>query len=209
MAAAHAGLGIEFDVRPAAGGEPIIFHDAILDRMTGETGLVESYSASELTAMPLNGGGRLITLDALLDAWPAKTPLLCEMKIDGATDPVVFARAVGDRLLDYQGPVAAMSFNPVAVRALPDGLMRGQLVDAARRIGERAFSAAMAAITPAHADYIACHTSDAEQARQRADELSMPVITWTVKDVSTSHWLKDIVDAQIFEGFDPALIKPH
>ena len=40
LAAAENGLGIEFDVRPAADGVPIIFHDPVLERMTGEAGAV-------------------------------------------------------------------------------------------------------------------------------------------------------------------------
>lgn len=208
LAAAQAGLGIEFDVRPSADGIAMVFHDAILDRMTAKSGMFESYSADELTNIELNGSGQIFSLQSLLEAWPGQTPLLCELKIDGATDPAAFAADVGKILTAYDGPAAAMSFNRIAVDALPDTLMRGQLVDAAKRIGNHNFNAALEKITPERADYIACHTSDAERARIRADELNLPLITWTVRDVETSHHLNSIVDAQIFEGFDPALVKP-
>ena len=208
LAAAEAGLGIEFDVRPSADGVPMVFHDAILDRMTSETGLFETYSAVELEAMSLNGGGAIFSLATLLADWPGMTPLLCEMKIDGATDPAEFAHTVGQILSAYNGPAAAMSFSARAVAALPESLIRGQLIDAKKHSGEDAFNARLGKITPAHADYIACHTSDARDVRAYADTCDLPVIVWTVKDPETCSRLKSIVDAQIFEGFAASIAKP-
>ena len=38
-AAAAAGLGVEFDLRPSADSEVMIFHDPLLDRMTAASGV--------------------------------------------------------------------------------------------------------------------------------------------------------------------------
>lgn len=208
LKAAQAGLGIEFDLRPSADGVPMVFHDALLDRMTSHDGLFESFSAEELAAMELRQGGNIFTFETLLSAWPAETPLLCEMKIDGVTDPEAFGRAIGKMLQDYSGPAAAMSFSQTAVKALPKNLMRGQLIDAERRVGENAFERFLSRITAEDCDYIACHTSDAFRCRKLGNELGLPVITWTVKDVETAQQLKQVVDALIFEGFDPCFVKP-
>lgn len=208
LAAANAGLGIEFDVRPSAEGMPMIFHDAILDRMTDQSGLFEYYSAKELETIELKGGGTIFSLETLLENWPGETPLLCDIKIDGKTDPAEFAQTVGELLTAYSGPAAAMCFYRKAVAALPSTLMRGQLINAQIRIGEDSFKAWLANIDTDIADYIACHTTDAERARVRADKLDIPLVVWTVKDVETSQRLKPIVDAQIFEGFDPTIVKP-
>jgi len=70
LAAAEAGLGCELDVRPAACGTPIVFHDPLLDRMTGESGLVSRRTAEELMNLELAGGGTLPKLTQGLDAWP-------------------------------------------------------------------------------------------------------------------------------------------
>ena len=209
LKAAHSGLGIEFDLRPSADNVAMVFHDAILDRMTAHDGLFETFSADELSNMSLRPNGNIFTFEALLGAWPGETPLLCELKIDGVTDPVTFAETIGQTLLAYPGPAAAMSFSRQAVRALPESVMRGQLIDASVRVGEEAFQRFTSSINRHDCDYIACHTSDAERCRQLADHLGLPVITWTVKDIETAQRLKNIVDAQIFEGFDPCFVKPN
>jgi len=208
LAAANEGLGIEFDVRPSADDVPMVFHDAILDRMTGETGLFETYTAAELSAMPLNNGGTIFSLETLLAEWPGTTPLLCEIKIDGKTDPKAFAGIVGAMLNAYSGPAASMSFSRTTVLALPSPLMHGQLINAKSRTGEDFFYERLHSITSAQADYIGCHTSDAEEVRRHADQYDLPVIVWTVEDAETCARLKPIVDAQIFSGFAPSLVKP-
>ncbi len=208
LAAARAGLGIEFDVRPSSDGIAMVFHDEVLDRMTAETGLFEARTAAELEAITLIDGCPIISFATLLEAWPATTPLLCEIKIDGATDPSAFGRTVGAQLAEYAGPAAAMSFSPTAVKNLPPGLMRGQVIAACHKLGVETFNKHLGKITLDHADYFACHTSDAAQARQHATAQGMPVIAWTVRDIETCQRLKPIVDAQMFEGFDPIFVKP-
>jgi len=209
LAAAEAGLGIEFDVRPSKDGVAMVFHDAALDRMTDKEGQFEDFTACELQRISLKGGGHIFPLTDLLNEWPQTTPLLCEMKVDGKTDPVVFAETVGTLFEGYGGPVAAMSFSFKAVSSLPGSLMRGQLIDAKGRVGAETFAAALGRITAEHCDYIACHTSDVERCHVFGRKLGLPVITWTVKDVETSRRVAPFVDAQIFEGFDYALVKPH
>lgn len=205
LAAAEHGLGIEFDVRPAADGEPIVFHDPILDRMTAETGTVETRQSKDLIGTALNGGGEIISLEHLLSEWPAMTPLLCELKIDGDTDPNRFAADVGRMLLDHAGPAAAMSFSPLAVAALPGNLMRGQLILPARMSGVDDLTA----IAPGPVDYFACHVDDAEHPSLKTAREKTPLVTWTVKDADTCATLAPFTDSQIFEGFDPALAKRH
>jgi len=205
LAAANAGLGIEFDVRPSADGVPIIFHDPVLDRMTARDGAVGQMQSSDLLGLPLNGGGEIVGLTDLLRHWPAKTPLLCELKIDGDTDPVAFAATVSALLMDYAGPAAAMSFSPLAVAALPDELMRGQLIIASEITGHKDLTA----IAQTEVDYFACHVSDAAHASLQSKRDRQPLIAWTVTEEAMCHALSPLTDSQIFEGFDPALAKRH
>lgn len=205
LAAAKAGLGIEFDVRPAADGVPVVFHDPVLDRMTAETGNVADRPSTELNGTPLKGGGEIITLERLLSNWPVATPLLCELKIDGDTDPRQFAEMVGAMLRGFSGPAAAMSFSPLAVGALPRSLMRGQLILPT----EMTHAPNPTNIAPGPVDYFACHVSDAGHASLQAARTHTPLVTWTVKDEETCAALASITDSQIFEAFDPALAKRH
>lgn len=205
LAAANVGLGIEFDVRPSADGVPIVFHDPILDRMTAEAGTVESRQSADLIGTALKDGGEIISLEHLLSVWPATTPLLCELKVDGETDPHRFAADVGRMLINHAGPAAAMSFSPLAVAALPDNLMRGQLILPARMSG----ADDLTAIAPGPVDYFACHVDDADHPSLKTAREKTPLVTWTVKDADTCATLAPLTDSQIFEGFDPALAKRH
>ncbi|MEL6826836.1 MAG: glycerophosphodiester phosphodiesterase family protein [Pseudomonadota bacterium] len=205
LAAAEHGLGIEFDVRPSADGIPVIFHDPVLDRTTEQTGAVESRISAELTEISLIGGGAIITLETLLEAWPATTPLLCEMKVDGATDSARFARTVADLMMRHTGPAAMMSFCTEAVAATPEHVQRGQLILPSSMSG----ATDLAATAVTKVDYLACHTSDAADPGLQAARSTLPLITWTVKDTDACEALSAITDSQIFEGFDPALAKRH
>lgn len=205
LAAAEAGLGIEFDVRPASDGVPIIFHDPVLDRMTSESGAVSERTSDNLLGLPLTGGSEIVSLESLLDVWPGKTPLLCELKIDGPTDPSDFAQQVGAMLQSHKGPAAAMSFSPQAVAALPNKLTRGQLILPSEMTGETDLTS----IAAVAVDYFACHTSDAKNESLQTVRERTPLITWTVKSAEECAALAPITDSQIFEGFDSALAKRH
>lgn len=205
LAAAEQGLGIEFDVRPAADGVPIIFHDPTLERMTETSGRVETMPSEALMGIPLKGGGEIISLATLLNAWPAETPLLCELKVDGATDPIALARAVAVQIEAHNGPAAMMSFSTEAVAAIPNGIMKGQLILPSQHTGETELAS-----TPAtDVDYLACHVSDAANASLQAARTTRPLVTWTVKNEATCEALTPVTDSQIFEGFDPMLAKRH
>ena len=45
-AAVAGGYGIEIDLQLSKDGQPVVFHDSALDRMTNETGFVNRYSAA-------------------------------------------------------------------------------------------------------------------------------------------------------------------
>lgn len=205
LLAAEMGFGAEFDVRPSADNVPIIFHDPLLDRMTAYKGFVAHYTAKELVGLPLIGGGQVFALETLLSHWPNKTPLLCELKIDGETNAEEFATRAGATLQRSDCMAAAMSFSAEAVAALPVGLMRGQLIQPSEITGES--NLVETAIVPV--DYFACHISDVSNATLQHARQRRKLVAWTVKDKDTCAALSSITDSQIFEGFDPALAKRH
>jgi len=208
LAAAANGLGIEFDIRPSADGTPMLFHDPEMDRMTAEKGLFETLSKVKIGTTALSGGEAISPFETLLSKWPKQTPLLCELKVDGRTAPKAFAEKVGAMLAAHNGPAAAMSFSKSAVSALPRSIMRGQLIYPKSVSGEASFERDVDHIL-AHKgiDYAACHWSDAEALQVIREQTNLPLITWTVRDPEQCLKLPAYVDAQIFEGFDPALAK--
>ncbi len=198
--AAHAGLGIEFDVRPSADGEIMVFHDPALARMTGGEGAFDARTASELSNFLLNGtADHVPTFDELLALWPQDLPLLTEMKIDGATDPVVFARTVGARLAAWDGLAAAMSFSEAAVRALPQSMMRGQLIYPSERTDHDAFQGVCTRAIKDGIDYLAVHHSDLD----RIVDCPLPVVTWTVRTQDELSRARKHCAAIIFERLTP------
>ncbi|MEL7109839.1 MAG: glycerophosphodiester phosphodiesterase family protein [Pseudomonadota bacterium] len=204
-AAADQGLGVELDLRPSADGAPMIFHDPVLDRMTDRSGVFESYSAKTLIGISLNGGGTIPRFEDLLREWPAKTPLLCELKIDGRTDPVSFAETVANLLSTVTVPAAMMSFSTEAVAATPETIMRGQLILPSAQSG----ADDLAGTPTVSVDYLACHTSDAGDPGLQAARKNHPLVCWTVTEIDKCAALAPLTDSQIFEGFDPALAKSH
>ena len=69
VAAVEHGYGIECDVRPAAGGVPVVFHDATLDRLIASSGPLARVDASGLRALRFRGAPeeRIPTLAGLLE----------------------------------------------------------------------------------------------------------------------------------------------
>jgi glycerophosphoryl diester phosphodiesterase len=118
LAAAERGYSIEVDLHLSSDGVPVVFHDDLLDRLTGEQGSVRDRTAAQLAALPVAGTLQHIpTLDELLAAIGARTGLVVELKgVAGRDDG--FAEAVAERLARYDGPVAAMSFKHWLLRDL-------------------------------------------------------------------------------------------
>ena len=88
-AAVTHGYGIEIDLQLSADGVAMVFHDYALDRLTSETGAVQSRPAAALQSIGLTGGDEGIpTLSDVLALVQARVPLLLELKDqDGAMGP--------------------------------------------------------------------------------------------------------------------------
>lgn len=203
LTAGARGYGCEIDVRPAACGTPVVFHDALLERMTDRSGFVSQVSAEELCALPLKGGGVLPTLETVLQQWPAQTPLLVEIKIDGETDAEGFTGLVAEQLERHDGPAAMMSFSRRAVAAIPSSIMKGALILPSNLSDEVTVQALVSTSAGFQPDYLACHVSDVREASAFATDYGLSVVTWTVTTPETFHDLSGLPISQIFEGFEP------
>ena len=135
-AAVEAGYGIELDVQLSADGQAMVFHDDHLDRLTAETGPVISYTAAELSMIPLRDSDETIpTLAEVLALVAGRVPLLIEIKDRfDAMGPTSgrLERATATALANYKGPVAVMSFNPhcvAEIARLAPGIPRGMVTE--------------------------------------------------------------------------------
>ena len=206
-AAVEAGLGIECDVQVTADGQAMVFHDWDLDRLTGETGPVRARAAEELSRIPLIGGDPIWTLPRLLTEIGGRVPLLVELKSRREVPFVPLCRAVAAALAAYNGPVAAMSFDPRIVRWFArhqPATSRG-LVISERDSGPLARRWAVFQARPQFLAYDVRDLPSRFAAAQR-----VPLLTWTVSDKARLATARTFADAPIAEaeGLEEALRNP-
>lgn len=105
--------GIEVDVRRCGSGEPVVIHDATVDRVTDRSGAVSALSRSALTdCSVLNTGEGVPTLEAVCECLPADVRLHVELKEPGVAADAV---SVAD---SYPFDLQVSSFEPEALQAV-------------------------------------------------------------------------------------------
>jgi glycerophosphoryl diester phosphodiesterase len=213
LAAREHNLGIELDVRAAADGELIVFHDAKLDRMTGESGPIAARRAADLARVALlQSEERIPRLAEVLTACP-QTPLLIEMKIEPGDEERV-PRALAALIAGHKGPAAVMSFSAAALAAFAAAaphVSRGQLSAGLRRGGRdwrassldeerRDLALSQPDFLSFAVDVLTTH------GRPLADEAAAPLLAWTVRDRAALAAARAGADQIIFEHLPPALV---
>jgi glycerophosphoryl diester phosphodiesterase len=216
QAALAAGYGVEVDLQISADGEAMVYHDAVLGRITeGESRLDQLTSAQLKRVKFRESGERMLTLAELCDLIGGRTVLLPELKSRFDGDDRLAAR-VAALLSGYKGPVAPMSFDPVQLQILrqkapklPRGIVAarykphpywdqmpprlrygmGSLLPSAPARPQ--FVAYMNDNLPALAPWLARHI------------LCLPLIAWVVRTQARRQLAARYADQVIFEGFRP------
>lgn len=215
-AAIAGGYGIETDIQPAAGGEPVIFHDESLERLTEAEGSVVELSPEHLRRIPLRGtNDRILTLAEFLRLVDGRAPLFLEIKSLGGTDRTL-ERRVAEELAAYRGPASVMSFDPGSVAAMrhfapqvPRGLsaMRFMQVDMPGLSTLHRFRLThmldIAAVKPDFLTYEVNGLAVMGPALRRRFP-HLPIVTWTVRTAEDRRKARAFADAMIFEGFRPS-----
>jgi glycerophosphoryl diester phosphodiesterase len=204
-------LGIELDVQAAAGGEPFVFHDKTLDRLTNSTGAIQSKVGYELDQIRLKGSRESIPrLSEILTFVAGRTPILIEVK--------TAKRHVGGLCLNvrralegYRGPFAIMSFNPEVGRWFHDHaprVVRGLVVTQEGQTGLwgrlKGRIARHASLWRAKPDFLAYDIRDLPSdfpGQQRARGLK--ILTWTVRTAEQETIALREADEIIFERPPP------
>lgn len=211
-AAADAGYAAELDVWLSRDRVPVVFHDTDVSRLTGATGLVREFSASELGRLRLLGTDEPIpTLAAVLDAVAGRVPLFLELKAhQGRTDGI--EPAVAELLESYTGRVAVISFHPLALRWFrrnrPD-IPRGQTSSDFRDVvlNPAVLKAALRDFRlnglsrPHFVTYDLRALPSAPASRVRA--AGLPLIAWTVRNAADLDRAVALADQYVFEGMRP------
>ena len=203
-AAIERGFAIECDLHLSKDGVPVVFHDLDLKRLTGEDGHVVGRTAAELRRLRVGGtDDHIPTLEDMLERVAGRVPLVIELKGMQAHDDGLVAKT-GALLAAYDGQAAIMSFNHAHIRrfaadapGIPGGLTA---FGAKPEHLEGHFS--MLAHGIGFASFHALDLPNPFTAMLR-EKLSLPVITWTVRDRASYDLTKAHADQMTFEGFDP------
>lgn len=217
-AAIAKGYGIECDVRPAAGGLPIVFHDEMMERLVAGRGPVAKISERELKTLRYRiSGAPILSFAALLELVRGRVPLLVEVKSEWEPPQKTFLSKIATAAAAYNGPIAVMSFDPVIMIGLksfapdvPRGMISGSYKGSgwwSRRITRKraALLRDLLESGPVEPDFYAYDvnalpTPVTEYAR--AVE-GLPLFTWTVRSPKQRRIAANWADAMIFEGFEP------
>ena len=162
--------GVEFDVRGARDGTPVVIHDATLGRLRGVRRRVRDLSVGELRELGV------LTLAEILEALPAPFFLDIELKEDiGARALPVIAGSRGDPPRD----VAVSSFDAATVGAIAGAHPDWRCWLIARRLDSTVIARALAAGCGGIA---ARWPALRLPGRRLADAAGLELATWTVED---------------------------
>jgi glycerophosphoryl diester phosphodiesterase len=211
-AAIDGGYGIECDLQISADGEAMVHHDDALGRLTEGAGRLDTMTADALRRVAFKGtADRMLTLAGLCDLAGGRTLLLIELKGAFAGDTRLAARTAAV-LAGYDGPVAAMSFDPglmAALRRLAPKLalgLVGMRRDASTPITARAsawrYARHALAVRPQFLAYRVRDLTTAPPLIAR-HVLRWPLLTWTVRTPQDRLQAAQHADQIIFEGFRP------
>lgn len=214
QAAIDADLGIECDVRPAAGGIPVVFHDDTIDRLIDGTGPVSGLTQDDLAQLRYRDRDEPIqTFSELLDQVRGRVPLLVEIKSEWDPPDHAFLFRLCRMAAYYDGPIALMSFDPAVIAVarqyapqVPRGIISGSYegdgwwndrIDGARAARLRDLTDG-----EVEADFYAYEVQALQNAapRRAREELGLPMFTWTVRSEHDRMLAEQFADAPIFEN---------
>ena len=208
------GFALEVDLRLAADGGIIVFHDETLSRLCGIEGRVKDYPLPFLEAQSLAGGpDKILSLKSLLALVGGLVPLFVELKSEGARDGRLES-GVATHLAAYEGPVAAMSFDPSCLLRLKQKaphISLGIIADAKGEKGSalairlRRFASRHLLAAPfVRPDFIAYDfTALPSPIPRLLRALGLPLLAWTVRSPAERKTALRHADQIIFEHFDP------
>lgn len=201
------GMGIECDIQRSQDGQAMVFHDALLDRLTGEQGPVAERTAEELGRIVLSGSTDCIpTLRQLLDQIAGRAPLLIEIKSSrrGPSRTSALCLAVRRVIEGYDGAHAIMSFDPRVVRWFADHsplTVRGLVVTEENAKALPGMIRRRLALWHARPDFLAYDIRDLPSRFAAAQRRrGLPVLTWTVRSADHRERAQAHADAPIAEG---------
>ena len=210
-------FAFEVDLQATLDGEAMVYHDDELGRLTDGHGALREINSKDLRHVPFRETtDRMISLGELCEIVSGRVTMVLELKSQ-FDDNDMLVRRVASVLARYQGPVAAMSFDPFqvhALRRLAPNVVRGLVAENNYEQGEwltlppakRNMMKHMRQAFHAQPQFIAYNINDLPSpAPWIARTLfGLPLLTWTVRTPDQRAHAARWTDQMIFETFIPS-----
>lgn len=202
-AAIENGFPIELDLQFSGNKVPMVFHDELLDRMTGRAGNIRELTLEQLSDVTIHDtDDKIPEFSRFLELVAGRVGLVVELKGIKAKDDG-FVEAVVKLVSDYQGPFVLMSFEHhllETIRNLAPELPLG--LTAYGR--EDKYQQHKGIVERLDLDFISYHVDhlDTEFVHQFR-KTGRPIICWTVETPEQQEFSEKFADQITFEGFRP------
>jgi glycerophosphoryl diester phosphodiesterase len=181
---------IEMDVHLCSSGELIVIHDETVDRTTNGTGEVMNFALSEIRELDAGMGEKLPTLDEVLSHFSGRIGFNIELKGAGTANALLKLLDDGSAKWGVEpGDMLISSFRPgelFDIRSVSSEMKLGYIFEAHPQMGmEFAHEIGAWSIHP-RLDLVDKELID------RARELDLRVIVWTVNDELDMKWMVNL-----------------
>lgn len=207
--ACQGAYNIEFDVRLSADEQAVVFHDDLLERMTGRPERVDDLSAAELQTVSLRGTDQGVpTLAQVLHQVGGRAMLLVELKAQQSFHQL--EPLVAEQLDHYDGPFAVISFDAGMLGWMADnrpdfprGLDASGFSDEALATSESDLENIFEGLVDLGRPHFLVLNKDMVLGRiaRRYRDAGLPVIAWTIRNPEEVAPIAEHCDNIIFEGF--------
>lgn len=210
-AAVKRGYPFELDIQLLADGGLVVFHDQDLIRLTGVKGKISEQNSQTIKQLKLLDSDQHVPLlDQVFELVKGRVPILIEIKSDEVVGTL--EQNLLNKLSDYSGEYAVMSFNPFSISWFKENapqILRGQL-SGSFKSGDLAWhqkimrrNLLMNRVSSPNFigyDIRALPYLPVSIARQ---VFNCPILAWTVKTEEDKLKAAKYVDNIIFEGVEP------
>jgi glycerophosphoryl diester phosphodiesterase len=207
---------IECDVQLTKDGEAVVFHDFTLERLTNAKGAVIDHSAQDLCVLSLEqSADKISTLEQFIKIIAGKTPLIIEIKSPFNGD-LRLTHRVAQIVKNHPTHIAVKSFDPACIaelRRITPTIPRGIIGMSHYEHNEFAHISEdhkndlinLHHLRDTMPDFISWHVHHLENlaAILKKNELTLPIMAWTVRTNTDRLIAQKHADQIIFESFMP------
>ena len=209
---------IEMDIHLTKDLDLIVFHDFFLGRLTTKTGFVFNKSLNYINQARLSNNEKVPTLEEALNLINGRVPVLLEIKYSKLMKKniEIFTRVLAEKLENYKGPLALMSFSSDLMKYLsknnffknfPLGLTTSfpNRETLAKKIKNNKIESE---IISNKLQFISQDWKGIRNSRiKRLKNLDIVILSWTITSKEIEEGLEDLVDNITFESYEPDLTK--